>query len=131
MILQTSKWLKYAHSDLRAAKHMYSDIYPKELEISCYHCQQCAEKAVKALIIYYGFGDTMPKVHDITFLLDQIKNKTNIDDNLYKKAEILSDYATSSRYPDEMVSDESQTIQAIKYAEEIYNWAKAIVKEEN
>lgn len=71
----------------------------------------------------------MPKVHDITFLLDQIKNKTNIDEGVYKKAEILSDYATSSRYPDEMVSDESQTIQAIKYAEEIYNWAKSIIEE--
>lgn len=130
MILQTSKWLEYAHSDLRAAKHMYSDIYPKELEISCYHCQQCAEKAVKALIIYYGFGSTMPKSHDIVFLLDQIKNQIPISESIYKCANDLTKYSTVSRYPNEMVSDESQTIQAIKYAEEIYNWARSIIEDD-
>lgn len=33
---------------------MYETYYPKPLEIICYHCQQSAEKAIKAIIMYYG-----------------------------------------------------------------------------
>jgi len=40
------EWLKYSKSDLVTAKHMFENVYPKEIEIVCYyHSQQCAEKA--------------------------------------------------------------------------------------
>ncbi|MDR1931643.1 MAG: HEPN domain-containing protein [Spirochaetales bacterium] len=45
------EWFRYAHSDLRTAKHMFNDVDPKETEISCFHCQQCAEKALKAYLV--------------------------------------------------------------------------------
>lgn len=130
MILQIDKWFEYAYSDLKTAKHTYNDMRPRELEISCYHSQQCAEKAVKALIIYFGYGQTMPKIHDISFLLNQIKNEVKINEDIYDKADFLSRFATAARYPDEKVSDESQTVLAIKYANEIYDWAKSIVEGE-
>lgn len=129
MTLVVSDWIKYAESDLRVAEHLFNDLYPKELEIICYHCQQSAEKAVKALIIYYGYGETMPKVHDIVFLLDQIKNKTNISEQIYDCANDLSKYSTVSRYPNEMVSDEYQTKKALEQAKMILAWAKELIKD--
>jgi HEPN domain-containing protein len=36
------EWFRYAQNDLIAAKHCYEKIYPKQTEISSYHCQQCA-----------------------------------------------------------------------------------------
>ena len=44
-------WLRYAHSDLKTATHMFHDVHPKETEIACYHSQQCAEKSLKAFLI--------------------------------------------------------------------------------
>jgi len=41
------EWLKYSKSDLITAIHMYENVNPKETEITCYHSQQSAEKALK------------------------------------------------------------------------------------
>ena len=66
-------WLRFAQANYDSAKYLYdSPLHPKPLEIICYHCQQAAEKAVKALIVYFGSRGGMPKVHDISFLLSQI-----------------------------------------------------------
>ena len=59
-------WLDVAKQDLEVAKHLDETFYPKPLEIICYHCQQSAEKAVKALIIANGSQGGMPKKHDIS-----------------------------------------------------------------
>lgn len=50
---------------------------------------------------------------------------------MIKHARLLTDFGIVFRYPDEVSNDEDKTKLAIKYAEEIYNWANAIVKEEN
>ena len=42
------EWLRYAQNDLVVAKHCIEDLRPKQTEIAAYHCQQCAEKAMKA-----------------------------------------------------------------------------------
>ena len=72
-------WLRFAQADYDSAKYLYdSPLHPKPLEIICYHCQQAAEKAVKALIVYFGSRGGMPKVHDISFLLSQIQHRKNL-----------------------------------------------------
>ena len=45
------EWFEYAANDLRAAAHMFENMHPKPLEIVCYHCQQCVEKALKGYLI--------------------------------------------------------------------------------
>lgn len=64
-------WLKMAKEDLGVAKHLFETYYPKAFEIICYHCQQSAEKTVKALILKNGNQGGMPKTHDILFLMNQ------------------------------------------------------------
>ncbi len=68
------EWLAFAQTDYDCAKYLNeAPLYPKPLNIICYHCQQAAEKAVKGLIVYFCSQGGMPKVHDISFLLNQIK----------------------------------------------------------
>ena len=43
------RWLDFAENDLAVAKHLLETFHPKPLEIICYHCQQAAEKAIKAV----------------------------------------------------------------------------------
>lgn len=48
MLPEVKEWLEFAKMDLDAAKHLNDTFYPKPLQIICYHCQQSAEKALKA-----------------------------------------------------------------------------------
>ena len=83
-------WLSVAETDLGVARHLYESYHPKPLEIICYHCQQSAEKAIKAVIIAHGAQGGMPKLHDLSFLLNQIKNMAEIDERYYDYADTLT-----------------------------------------
>lgn len=124
-----NEWLDRAYSDLRSAKYLFNELYPKELEVCCNLCSQCAEKSIKAIIVLHG--DDVPKTHDIAFLLSQIKNYVTITDAVSNHGPLLTQYSIIARYPNKLDIDDIHGKFAIQYAEEIYNWAKAIVKEEN
>ena len=66
------EWLIFAQTDYDCAEYLSkAPFYPRNLAVICYHCQQAAEKAIKALIVYFGSQGGMPKVHDLSFLLNQ------------------------------------------------------------
>lgn len=62
-----------------------------------FHCQQAAEKYVKALLVAKGlrFG----RVHDLAALLDLLADDIDVPDEYYDDAEILNAYAVEVRYP--------------------------------
>jgi HEPN domain-containing protein len=124
---EVNEWYKMATMDLGVAKHLQNTYYPKPLEIICYHCQQAAEKAIKALIIYCGVEGGMPKLHDLSFLLNQIKNMVEIQDMYYDYADTLSPYGVAVRYPNELFLEERHADEAIQYADEILQWVKHIL----
>ena len=121
-------WLSSAEQDLRVAKHLEKTFYPKPLEIICYHCQQAAEKAVKAIIVYYGCPGGLPRSHDVSFLLSQIKNRCDISEDLYDSADTLSPYGVAVRYPSELFLEAKHASDAIIHSEKIYSWAASIIK---
>ncbi|MCD8324703.1 MAG: HEPN domain-containing protein [Clostridiales bacterium] len=127
MMSATKEWYDLAVTDLGVAKHLNSTYYPKPLEIICYHCQQAAEKSIKALIMYYGAQGGMPKLHDLSFLLNQIKNQVEIEDKFYEYADTLTPYGVSIRYPNELFLEERHADKAIQYADEIVQWVSDIV----
>lgn len=129
MTQETKAWYDLAIMDLGVAKHLESTYYPKPVEIICYHCQQAAEKGIKALIMYYGAEGGMPKLHDLSFLLNQIKNKVSIEDKYYDYADTLTPYGVSIRYPNELFLEEKHAKKAIQYADEIMQWVDGIVKQ--
>lgn len=51
---ESLQWIKLAELDYGVAEHLYQTYYPKPYEIICYHCQQSAEKAIKAVIVADG-----------------------------------------------------------------------------
>lgn len=129
MTQETKEWYDLAVMDLGVAKHLENSYYPKPLEIICYHCQQAVEKGIKALIVHYGAEGGIPKLHDLSFLLNQIKNKTNIEERYYDYADTLTPYGVSIRYPHELFLEERHAKEAIRYAEEIMKWVEDIVKQ--
>ena len=124
---ETKVWLEFAEKDLDVAKHLYESFYPRPLEIICFHCQQSAEKAVKALIIHLGAQGGLPKLHDVSFLILQIKNMVEIPEEYYEYADVLTPYGVAIRYPSEQPVEDRHAAQAIRYADAIYEWAKNII----
>ena len=122
-------WLEFAKTDLGVAKHLNSHYYPKPYEIICYHCQQSAEKAIKAVIHAYGAQGGMPKKHNLSFLLQQMKNIVDIDEKYYDYADALTPYGIAVRYPNELYIEERNVKEAIRFAEEFVCWAEIIIRE--
>ncbi len=47
------EWLQYAENDLNAGRFLFG-MKPLPADIICFHCQQAAEKALKAFLAYNG-----------------------------------------------------------------------------
>jgi len=88
------EWLNRAHSDLVLARAAEADIYLEDL---CFHAQQAAEKAVKALLIMYGVE--FPYVHDIAQLVTLLERAGQEIPEPVRQAERLTRFAVFSRYP--------------------------------
>lgn len=128
---EVKEWLDFADMDLSSARHLYETFYPRPLQIICYHCQQAAEKALKAVIIAKGKPGGMPKMHDLEFLLNQMKNYTNITEELWDYAEALTPYGIEIRYPGGTEISDEQAELGLKYAGAIYSWAVAEIEKAN
>ncbi|MDR1114118.1 MAG: HEPN domain-containing protein, partial [Candidatus Margulisbacteria bacterium] len=95
--LDIAEWIRYAKGDYDAARKMAEQFQPVPLEIVCYHCQQSAEKILKAYIL--ANGDELIKTHDIYTLLERCKSFNPDFEKLVKIGTDLSDYVALSRYP--------------------------------
>lgn len=131
------EWLTFARTDFESAKYLDSaPFHPRPLNVICYHCQQAAEKAVKALIVYFGSQGGMPKVHDISFLMNQIKNIVReekgieLEHELLMIADSLSKYGVAPRYPNEIEVDEQQVKKALSNSETILKWVDSVIAAE-
>lgn len=116
-------WLDYARMDHEAAVTLFEH-YPQPYEIICYHSQQAAEKAIKALFISFDVPGGIPRKHDLSFLLNQLRNSVEIPAEIRRCADVLSVYGIISRYPNEIQVDQGHTRQALQYAELVLEWAE-------
>lgn len=127
MVPDVQRWLDFAENDLAVAKHLLETFHPKPLEIICYHCQQSAEKAIKAVYIALGIPGGIPKKHDLTFLLEQMKHRVAISDAMFDHADDLNSYSVIVRYPNEIQIDERKVLLSVRYADEIMSWSKEAI----
>ncbi|MBR3505233.1 MAG: HEPN domain-containing protein [Clostridia bacterium] len=130
-------WLAFAQTDYDCAEYLNkAPLHPRPLNVICYHCQQAAEKAIKALIVYFGSQGGVPKAHDLSFLLGQIRHivferkRIEISHDLMTMADSLSKYGVAPRYPNEMEVDEAQTAKALKSSGKIIAWVRQVIAAE-
>ncbi len=117
-------WLRYARSDLELARV----VRPDEVlfEGLCFHAQQAAEKALKAVLIAKGVPP--PKTHNIRTLLDLLPQEVIAPQEI-EDAVSLTDYAVTSRYPGDFESvDEEEYKETVRLAETVLLWAEKIIQ---
>lgn len=110
------EWINYGIKDLESAKYLQG-MYPPPLEIICYHCQQSAEKMLKAYLI--KSGKEPKKTHDLEELYKEIlKTDKNIE-QIFDQCLNLTDFAVNTRYPYQLDLTLEDVIIAIEDAEKI------------
>lgn len=109
-----SEWMCKAEHDFTAIE-VIKNHNPELGDIICYHCQQSAEKYLKAYLTKLDLS--FKRSHSLSYLLDLLKN---VPDEVYDSAEILEDYGVNIRYPGDWFEPSVQDI------EEAYNSAKKI-----
>ena len=90
-----AEWLRYAQNDLIVARHCVEDLHPKQTEIASYHCQQCAEKALKAFLIYKGIEP--PKIHDLKVLCKMCQDVNTSFAEITSQCAHLTTYGVTAR----------------------------------
>jgi HEPN domain-containing protein len=114
--------MRFVEMDAAAAKLLNGDVYPKPLEIICFHCQQAAEKALKALVRYNK--GIIRKTHDLNFITEQLSEWLVIPESVELAAGYLTQYGVASRYPLEIDIDESNVSRALSYMNDIITFVK-------
>jgi HEPN domain-containing protein len=112
-------WIRHATNDLIVARHSFDDLYPKQTEIAVYLCQQCAEKALKAYLVFNDIDP--PWIHDLIKLLRMCKSIDTDFSLLETYCKRLNPFGAATRYPNELAADEPVAKAAIEDAQKIYD----------
>jgi len=114
------QWLAKARNDLLNADN---NLMSKEIpyDTVCFHCQQAAEKLLKAYLI--GNGLIPPLTHDLLLVLEKILPLNKEAEKLRDPLAILMPYAVEIRYPDGWyMPTEADTREARKAADQVLRW---------
>jgi HEPN domain-containing protein len=119
------EWLRRARSDLALAQ-VARGREGVLLEDLCFHAQQAAEKATKALLVARGVP--FPKTHVIAELLTLAEDAgVSLADDI-RQAARLTRFASQTRYPgaaEDVTADEHA--EAVDVAARVVSWAEGLI----
>jgi len=121
------KWILFAQMDFDCATSMAEKFRPP-LEIVCYHCQQTAEKILKAYIIA-NTNAPPKKTHELEDLLKTCVQYCADFDKFRAMCGSLTSYIFLTRYPSNIDLTEHAMKRAIKDANEILEFTKSKLKD--
>ena len=116
--IDTAQWMGKARSDLRSAEALLA-LDPPLVGNALYHCQQAAEKAMKALL--YWQDVPFHKTHKLAELGKDCVDRDPGLDPLFSRAESLSEYVYLFRYPGVDDPELEQGWRALALAREVFD----------
>jgi len=121
------QWVEKAEEDFRTAE--YTLTMPEQCPYStvCFHCQQCIEKYIKALLVWRSLD--FPRMHDVGELVALLPSDMTLpltDD----EQESMADYAVVVRYPMEVEPvDGDDAKEAVAIAKRVREAARAYLSD--
>jgi HEPN domain-containing protein len=97
----TREWVAKAEADLAVVKRI-GKAKPPLHDAACFHCQQAAEKYLKALLQELGLA--VPHTHDLAALLELLLPHDTSLKSLRRALLSLGRYAVDYRYPGKRAS---------------------------
>lgn len=92
----TAQWVSKAEEDIEGARLLAVQPTPKR-DSACFHCQQSAEKYLKALLQERGLP--VPKIHILSALVQMLLPFEGTLRPLQRSLKHLTRYAVEYRYP--------------------------------
>lgn len=105
------EWLELAKMDLESAEFLLA-MRPVPVEIICYHCEQAAEKLLKAVLVAADIEP--PKTHDLIQLCKKCTELDGAYGDLADACIELSPYGVQVRYPSNLDLNEDDMRYALK-----------------
>lgn len=93
----TKEWIFKAEGDYRSADVLLHQIEIPEIDTACFHCQQCAEKYVKAFLTERDID--FPRHHDLVRLLGLCLTVDAGFEKIRDPLRKLENYGVIIRYP--------------------------------
>ncbi len=93
---EVREWLLKVAEDCRVAEVLSASAEPLDDAI-CFHCQQAAEKLLKALLVADGVPP--PRTHDLESLADLLSSAQSLPEDLEDALTHLSELSVIPRYP--------------------------------
>lgn len=118
------QWMTKAANDLlNADNNLNAETIP--LDTVCFHCQQAAEKLLKAFLV--GKGRTYPITHDLLAILENILPTNSEAERLRDDLALLTPYAVEVRYPDDFYMP--SLLDAREAADRVKQWLETAAPE--
>ena len=128
LVEQVRAWIEKAEHDLRNAEHTMTLEEDCPFDTVCFHCQQCAEKYLKALLVYREIE--FPKTHDLILLLNLIRRKMEISLSA-EQVQPLNRYSIEARYPGDWYPiDREEASEAIELARGVRDVVRRMLPKE-
>ena len=122
------EWLSFAHMDIAAAQSLYKtqeNPRHRPIEIILFHCQQGAEKALKAFIIQHGVLTSGLQTHKLQLLRQACATKDIAFGRcrIIKHCALLDPFSVTTRYPKHYVPlDSALALRGLNSAKRVYNF---------
>jgi HEPN domain-containing protein len=116
-------WIEKAEEDFELARSALRRKKPLTMG-ACFHAQQCAEKYLKAMLVFKD--SNFPKTHDLLMLNNLCSNAGIFLEVEPKLLNTLSDYAVRTRYPG-AVPTEDDAKEALEITKSVRRFAKAFL----
>ena len=121
MNVVTRSWVRKAERDFIVARGLMRRWVAGYGDAACFHCQQAAEKYLKALLIDRGIA--FPRTHDLSALLALLLPGAPLWTSFDTACQTLTKYAVDVRYPgDDATKVEAK--QALKFVASIRREAR-------
>jgi HEPN domain-containing protein len=93
-------------------------------EAVCFHCQQCAEKYLKALL--EELGRTVPRTHNLVALLPLLTPHHSSLRSFRRGLDFLTRFAVHTRYPGD-TANKRQAMSARRWASQVREHCRKIL----
>jgi len=114
--------LRHAEQNLRLARHAFKLKSGVPFKLIAYHAQQCAEKCLKAYLVYKKID--FPYTHNISLLVEMLPPSAGWSNELLNVG-VLSAYAITARYPGKERVTKQEALRAVSLAKTV---RKTVIK---
>lgn len=116
LLKEVAHWVRYAKDDLKVAGLILE--HGQVLRAACFNAQQCAEKSVKAALVFLQIP--FPKTHNVQLLCELLPEGWTLGEDPACFSG-LSDWAVEPRYPSDVREATREEAEAtVEQAREAY-----------